>query len=175
MLHYFTYRWAERIKRFSTLLGLTGAALADYLVPCQRRTEVFLESPILVISSARIDVLEDTTPLEIKTGRPPITGAWSSDVIQVTLYAMILKQKTDTTISSAKVSYIVFDEIRTIAVTPDLRRNALQLIEKVRAMISGALNYSHRTKVGIPPRGHTNPTKCAACSHRRVCPTPVTA
>lgn len=42
-LQYFIHQWAERVKRFSTLLGLTGVSLADYLVPCQRRTEVFLE------------------------------------------------------------------------------------------------------------------------------------
>jgi CRISPR-associated protein Cas4 len=145
------------VHSFMLSSRLEGRELWDKLIP-KVKPEFYIESEALNLKG-RIDRIEDygqsVVPVEIKTGKAP-EGVWPGDRIQVAAYIMLLEDKG---MNVQKGSIIYKDGTREIIMNPFLRKDVIDIRDKVAALLASK---------NIPEKCCDNP-KCAACGMRADC------
>lgn len=148
--------WLTRLKSFSDENGLVGKEQLEKFVP-HREFDVYVAAPELGISVGRIDIVENSRPLEVKTGQR-ITEAHA---VQVALYAMALESSRHYHVDLGYVDYVCVPRLCSIRITSELRSKALREV-----MGTGATLASLK----IPSRiASENSHRCKVCQYEELC------
>jgi len=116
--------WAEKLLRVADATGLEAFELARFLIP-RRRAEVFYEASEIGVSGARVDVVEDGFPVEVKAGRAPVTGICEAHVLQLVWYSLVMEYAEGRDVDVAEVYYVNGFQRRRFGTDQGLRRWAL--------------------------------------------------
>ena len=139
--------------------NLFGKALINALYP-RFMTEVSLSSKSLPLKG-KIDLIEEhkneIVPIEIKTGPAPKNKIWPQDRIQLTAYALLVKENFEKPVSYAKIIYHENHEIK-LYLNPFMPYEIKSYISKVKDLLASK---------NPPPR--INSKKCSYCSFKEHC------
>lgn len=78
-------------------------------------------------------------PCVIKTGNAPGQGAWRSDRLQITAYAMLVEETFGKVVEHGFVEYARSFDIREVAIRSRDRRRVLELRNRIRAIADGRM------------------------------------
>ncbi|MEM4310900.1 MAG: PD-(D/E)XK nuclease family protein [Nitrososphaerales archaeon] len=92
----------------------------------ERKFEVFLSSPTLGVRG-KIDMIEDTIPIDIKTGKAPTIGVKLEHALQLAWYALLMEYRFNIDVNFGEVYYAQVDELRTVALDSKLRMLAFEV------------------------------------------------
>jgi len=121
--------------------------------------EIKLSSEVLGIRGI-IDRIDDgNVPVEIKTGRAPVEGIRKEHMVQVGAYMMMLSEKLDRDVNEGYVEYTQVKELRKVVMNPFLRDEILELIKKVRQLL---------TESSLPEKVKDD-WKCKYCGIKEEC------
>lgn len=121
-------------------------------------SEVTLESEKMGLKG-RIDLLQENTPIEIKTGSAPRDNeVWPAHQLQLGTYLMILRE-SDSKVSEGQIHYIKNQEVRSVILNPFLEKKILK-IKKKSEEITKNLN---------PPKILDEEYKCNSCAFKAFC------
>lgn len=98
-------------------------------------------------------------PVKVKNGRPPVSGVWEGDQLQVATLAMLLEEKLQTKLSLALVEYTQIQEKRPVIITEELRKKVLRAIENIREILADSY---------VPPK-YSPEYRCYNCKYKTVC------
>jgi CRISPR-associated exonuclease Cas4 len=132
-----TTRWRP-VERplFSHVQRLTGRP--DYLV--QRR--------------------RDLIPVEVKSGHAPPGGPYTSHMLQLAAYCLLVEETYGRCPSHGIILYTEdADQVYEIDYTPALEEELLTVLDEMRLALSA----------GSAPRDHNQVARCQACGYRYAC------
>ncbi len=108
----------------------------------------------------QIEVYEKgMVPIELKTGSCPKEGVWPNHKIQLAAYSLLLEEHHNTQVKEGFITYLDTKQRRHISINPFLREEVLELIKKVKSLLSGK----------IIPDFEKNQNKCNKCGIKEHC------
>ncbi len=128
---------AETAFSFATCNNLYGYELWESIIP-----KIFSETRVVskdLNLQGRIDKIElykDRAIVhELKTGKPPNTGVWSSHRIQASAYCMLAERTFCVPVKEAIVTYNLTGEQRTLSLNPFMEKEVTDTTSKVIALM----------------------------------------
>ncbi|HLC66741.1 MAG TPA: PD-(D/E)XK nuclease family protein [Candidatus Nanoarchaeia archaeon] len=138
-----------------------GDALWEQLTP-KIQAEVRIEAPQLFLKGIidQVEIFpEHIVPVELKTGKAPLTGIWPGHRAQVSAYMVLAEDALGKPVREGRVRYLDTGEDRPIPANPFIRVEVTSLVGQVRSL----LDATH-----VPSR-LTNEAKCRPCGLRNQC------
>ncbi|MEM2121133.1 MAG: CRISPR-associated protein Cas4 [Candidatus Woesearchaeota archaeon] len=148
------------IYNFMLKTGLYGRELWNALTP-KIESEVSISDEELELCG-RVDRIlsfeNEIIPVELKTGRIPKEGVWSSHRIQAEAYMFLVKKVKNGEVKKAIIKYLDYDEERSVYYNPfvDL---------KIKMLVKQVLEILNSKK---PPKILNN-NKCKFCRLKSIC------
>lgn len=158
-----TEKRARNVFDFMERTGFLGEDLWEKLTP-KIISELRINSHVLGLKGI-IDQIEDhgdfMVPIELKTGKSPINGAWPGHRIQLTAYLMLLSEMAGNKkeINEGKIIYLDTNKTIPITINPFAEKEIKGLVSKVNSLLS-----SH-----VLPDFCGNENKCNACGLKKDC------
>ena len=112
----------------------------------------------------RIECYSDKKiPVELKTGKAPMSGVWPGHQIQIGAYLLLMQEKLkDPAINEGYIHYLDSDKKISIMMNPFLRQKIIDLIQNVNNMLVSKT---------IPEKCGSE-GKCNACGIKNQCSSP---
>jgi CRISPR/Cas system-associated exonuclease Cas4 (RecB family) len=145
----FTIAWKKAEQVIRTRLYRV-CANTKKVVP-KRQFEIPLWSKDLALKG-RLDLLENSTPLEIKTGKVPQQGCSYYHALQLTLYALLLENRHLKDVDYGYVYYASIHDKRVVWIDDSIREEAISQRDATLATLLG----------NVEPEG-----KCRQCMQRQ--------
>lgn len=127
----------EKLRKWLISLSEANCVTHESNIP-NRQFEIFIKSDSLGIAGGRIDVIENGSPVEIKTGYAPAKRLMRGHVLQLVWYALLLEYKNGINVNSGEVYYTKIEERRAVNIDAKLRLWAFE----VRAHAAESLQAS---------------------------------
>lgn len=146
---------------FINKYNLYGEDLWNKLTP-KIESELRIDSKNLSLNGIidQIEVWPDHfVPIELKTGKAPITGVWPGHRIQLSCYALLIEDRFNTKVDYGYVRYLDTFETRRIEMNSFMREEVIVLIRKINELLTS-------NKL---PDFCKNDNKCNACSLKPLC------
>lgn len=132
-------RWVSKLSReihdYAIKTELDGIELARECVP-YRQFEVLYKAPKIGISGGKIDVLENSLPIEIKSKE----GSWArrsgAHKLQVALQALMLEASTHCKVDQARLVYFYDLMQRPVCIDLRLRERALEIRDEALEVLT---------------------------------------
>lgn len=156
-----SYSLAAQIKKILIKTGKTGGEISEVLFP-PSLVEFSIDNQELNLSGKvdRIEIIDGIYyPVEMKTGKPPASGVWESDALQITAYALLIEQEFNRDVLVGFVDYLQINQRRPVVVNSNLREKLLDVLEEVYSMF-----YE-----GNIPEIKQNVKKCKICEYADLC------
>jgi len=126
-------------------------------------TELKISSPKLrlrgIIDKVEIYANKIYIPFELKSGKPPLSGIWPNQKIQLIAYIHLLKDFFKAEVTKGYIHYIDYNDKREVVDSLNQREQLLVLIEQVHKL------YEQNK----PPEICKNPKKCKNCAFKDHC------
>ncbi|MBI2664633.1 CRISPR-associated protein Cas4 [Candidatus Woesearchaeota archaeon] len=124
---------ADEIISFSSKNNVFGEQLWQQLTP-KIISELKVSSEKLRLKGV-IDRIEDRgseyVPVEIKTGRAPNEGVWPDHRLQLSAYAMLLREELKFNIKECLVKYVAADQTRQVVMNPFMEYEVTETVNSV--------------------------------------------
>lgn len=129
-----------------------------YVSPCEFNPVLRSEKFGLTGSPDKlITIGSDLVPSIIKTGAMPENGAWKSDRIQLTAYAILIEEIYGRVVTRGFVEYARWGKVREVTIKRHERRSVIQLRDRVRKIQDG---FMPEKREGAP---------CERCGFNGIC------
>jgi len=122
-IEYISLKWANWLRELAIIHAVDGVELAKKCIP-YRHFEEYYKAPELALCG-KVDVIEHGKPVEVKTGKAPDLGIFSSHALQVVWYAFLMEYVDGRDVDCAEVYYAKRFERRKLSLTQELRQWAL--------------------------------------------------
>lgn len=133
-----TERRAKNLFSFMEKNNIYGEELWEKLTP-KIISELKVTSEALGLKGIvdMMEVYDDSiVPIELKTGKSPMRGAWDSHRVQLLAYIMLLSEKNGSkTIREGRIIYLDTNKTVPVMTNPFAEIEVKELIEKVSALL----------------------------------------
>jgi CRISPR/Cas system-associated exonuclease Cas4 (RecB family) len=152
---------AANVQQFLVKHPVYGESLWEGLAP-KIRSMYRLSSETLGLSGT-VDAVEIYTdhvvPVELKTGKAPMSGIWPGHQLELGAYMLLLEERYAMLIPTGKVRYVDEPNARDVAMNPFLRQKVLDTRDAVVRLFS-------ENEI---PANIANEKKCLACGQSVPC------
>jgi CRISPR-associated exonuclease Cas4 len=152
---------ALKVKKILSTTKKRGNEIAEMFFP-----QSLLEFPLkneelnLIGKIDKIEVINGIYyPIEVKTGIPPVKGAWLADALQIAAYAVLIDYELNKEVLVGFVDYTKICERRPVVINSILHNKLFGVLDDINTMFE-------RQEI---PQFKLNKNKCEKCEYMDVC------